>query len=81
MSNGMLIAGGAITKSSGLLPLEIRFDPLNTYNVTDRDLESDREVEHFVGPHTPVLSRLSHHTSDRGAPRFNMAPTNHAESN
>ena len=45
----------------------------STPNVTNRDLESDREVEHFVEPHTnvatPTLSHLSHHTntSDRGA--------------
>ena len=50
-------------------------------NVTNGDLESDREVEHFVEPYTPALSRLSHHTSGRGTPGFNMALTNHAESN
>ena len=45
-----------------------------------RDLESDREVEHFAEPHTPAFSRLPHHTTDRRAPKFNMAPTNRAKS-
>ena len=49
-------------------------------NVTDRDLETDRDMERFVEPHTPALSRLSFHTADRRAPKFNMAPTSHAES-
>ena len=34
----------------------------------------------FVEPHTPAFSRLSLHTADRRAPRFNMAPTNRAKS-
>ena len=49
-------------------------------NVTDRDLETDRDMGRFVEPHTPVLSRLSLHTAGRGAPKFNMAPTNRAKS-
>ena len=50
------------------------------HNVTDRDLETDRDMERFVEPHTPALSRLSLHTADRRAPTFNMAPTNRAKS-
>ena len=51
-----------------------------TSNVTDRDLETDRDMERFVEPHTPALSRLSLHTADRRAPKFNMALTNRAKS-
>ena len=46
----------------------------------NRDLESDREVEHFAEPHTPAFSRLPHHTTDRRTPKFNIAPTNRAKS-
>ena len=49
-------------------------------NESDRDLETDRDMERFVEPHTPALSRLSLHTADRRAPKFNMAPTNRAKS-
>ena len=38
------------------------------YNVVDRDLEFDREVKHFVEPHTPAFSRPSHYTTDRRHP-------------
>ena len=37
-------------------------------------------MERFVEPHTPALSRISFHTADRRAPKFNMAPTNRAKS-
>ena len=46
----------------------------------DRDLESDREVEHFVEPHTPAFCRPSHHTTDQRASKFNMALTNRTKS-
>ena len=49
-------------------------------DVVDRDLESDREVEHFAGPHTHTVSRPP--SSDLGltAPQINMAPTNREKS-
>ena len=49
-------------------------------NVVDRDLGSDREVEHFAEPHTHTVSRPS--SSDLGltAPQINMAPTNREKS-
>ena len=37
-------------------------------------------MERFIEPHTPALSRLSFHTADRRAPKFNVAPTNRAKS-
>ena len=48
-------------------------------NVVDRDLESDREVEHFAEPHTHTVAQPS--SSDLGltAPQINMAPTNRAK--
>ena len=45
--------------------------------VTDRDLESDRDLEHFVEPHNPAFSR---HNPDRAPPKIHMAPTNSAKS-
>ena len=58
-----------------LLSLEFPFS-----NVVDRDLEPDREVEHFAEPHTHTVSRPS--SSDLGltAPQINMAPTNREKS-
>ena len=43
-------------------------------------METDRDMERFVEPHIPALSRLSLHTADRRTPKFNMAPTNRAKS-
>ena len=42
-------------------------------NVTDRDSESDRDLEYVVEPHNPAFSR---HTPDRAPPKIQMAPTN-----
>ena len=53
---------------------------MQRYNVVDRDLESNREVEHFVEPHTPAFCRPSHHTTDQRASKCNMAPTNRTKS-
>ena len=47
---------------------------LETVNVVDRDLEPDREVEHFAEPHTHTVSRPS--SSD--SPNQHGA-TNHAK--
>ena len=49
-------------------------------NVTDRDLEMDRDLEYFVEPHNPAFSRCFHHTFDRSPPKFHMAPTNRTKS-
>ena len=48
--------------------------------MTDRDLEMDRDLEHFVESHNPAFSRPSHHTSDRAPPKIHIAPTNRAKS-